>query len=548
MLDVESVIYKKGGAILNFSWAEIKRSVQEFWGKLSRPQKVITVAAPLAVAIALISLLYWASHPQYVAIFTELSDVEAGEITTELKELKFDYKLGSNGSSILVPEKDAAAIRLELANSGLPKGSQFSWSESLNEMRVGETESDRRLRYTLGLQTELETTLKTLSSVKDARVHLAIPEPTLFVEQQEDTTAAITLNLKEGAPITEEQIRGIANLLSASVEGLKLENVTIVDTNGNVLSDVLSEDRRPEKMTATQIQLKQLTEENIRKSVQSMLDKVFSAGKTVVRANATLDFDQVTSDTVTHGPGAVVSETHTSETTTNTSQGGTTPGVDTNVPGYVTPDGAGTSSSSEKTSDTINHQVDKTQEQRVKNQGDIKRLSVSVMLDADTISADQVEQIQAIVASAAGIVPERGDEIQVAALPFDKTGALEQEQAMAEAARKEKMRAYIEWGVGALLAVAFLFVLFRMRSKRKQEAGSMGFGQELQPVPLAAAEELLLAQQEAEREAELKLAQKKQKSAEEIQRQKVKESVDVYVQNNPDEVARLVKTWLAEEK
>ncbi|MEL1136115.1 flagellar basal-body MS-ring/collar protein FliF [Desulfitobacterium sp. THU1] len=533
---------------MNFSWAEIKSSVQAFWGKLSRLQKVVTIAAPLAVAIALISLLYWASNPNYVPIFTELSDVEAGEITTELKALKADYKLGNNGSSILVPEKEAAAIRLELANSGLPKGSQFSWSESLNEMRVGETESDRRLRYNLGLQTELETTLKTLSSVQAARVHLAIPEPTLFVEQQEETTAAVTLTLKEGEPITEEQIRGIANLLSASVEGLKLENVTIVDSNGNVLSDVLSEDKLPGKMTATQIQLKQLTEENIRKSVQSMLDKVFSPGKTVVRANATLDFDEVKTDSVVHGPGAVLSEAHTTENTTNTSAGGTAPGVNTNVPGYIAPDGQGATSTSESTSDTINHQVDSTQEQRVKNQGDIKRLSVSVMLDADTISEDQVDQIKAIVGSAAGIVLERGDEIQVAALPFDKTGALEQEQAMAEAARKEQMRTYIEWGVGALLALAFLFVLFRMRSKRKQDAGTLGLGQELQPVPLAAAEELLLSQQEAEREAELKLAQSKQKTAEEIERQKIKEAVDTYAQSNPDEVARLVKTWLAEEK
>ncbi|HHY28320.1 MAG TPA: flagellar M-ring protein FliF [Desulfitobacterium dehalogenans] len=534
--------------MLNFSWAEIKKSILEFWGKLSRPQKVITVAAPLAVAIALISLLYWASHPSYVAIFTELTDIEAGEITSELEDLKANYKLGSNGSAILVPEKEAAAIRLKLANSGLPKGSQFSWSESLDKTRVGETESDRRLRYNLGLQTELETTLKTLSSVKDARVHLVIPEETLFIEQQEDTTAAVYLTLKEGSSITEDQIRGIANLLAASVKGLKLENVTIVDSNGNTLSDVLSEDSQPGKMTATQIQLKQLTEENIRKSVQSMLDKAFSAGKTIVRANATLNFDQVTTDTVTHGPGAVLSESHTTETTTNTSPGGTAPGVNTNVPGYLAPDGTWITSSSEKTSDTINHQVDTTQEQRIRNQGDIGRLSVSVLLDADSISEDQVEQIKAIVASAAGIVLERGDEIQVAALPFDKTGALEQEQALAEAARKEQMRTYIEWGVGALLALGFLLVLFRMRSKRKQDSESMGLGQELQPVPLAAAEELLLAQQEAEREVELKLAQQKQKSAEEIQRQKIKESVDVYVQNNPDEVARLVKTWLAEEK
>ncbi|EHL04589.1 flagellar M-ring protein FliF [Desulfitobacterium hafniense DP7] len=543
---------RKGGAILNFSWAEIKQSILGFWGKLSRPQKIITVAAPLAVAIALISLLYWASNPSYVAIFTELTDIQAGEITSELDELKVKYKLGSNGSAILVPEKEAAGVRLKLANSGLPKGSEFSWSESLNKTRVGETESDRRLRYNLGLQTELEATLKTLSNVKDARVHLNIPEETLFIEQQEATTAAVTLTLKEGSSITEDQIRGIANLLAASVKGLKLEDVTILDSNGNTLSDVLNEDNQPGKMTATQIQLKQLTEENTRKSVQSMLDKAFGAGKTIVRTNATLNFDQVTTDTVTHGPGSVLSESHTTENTTNTSPGGTAPGVDTNVPGYLAPDGTWITSSSEKTSDTLNHQVDTTQEQRIKSPGDIARLSVSVLLDADSISADQIddqiEKIEAIVASAAGIDRERGDEIQVAALPFDKTGALEQEQALAEAARKERLRTYIEWGVGALLALVFLFVLFRMRSKRKQDAESLELGQALQPVPLAATEELLLAQQEAEREAELKLAQQKQKSAEEIQRQKIKESVDIYVQNNPDEVARLVKTWLAEEK
>lgn len=537
---------------MNFSWAEIKQSILEFWGKLSRPQKIITVAAPLAVAIALISLLYWASNPSYVAIFTELTDIQAGEITSELDELKVKYKLGSNGSAILVPEKEAAGVRLKLANSGLPKGSEFSWSESLNKTRVGETESDRRLRYNLGLQTELEATLKTLSNVKDARVHLNIPEETLFIEQQEATTAAVTLTLKEGSSITEDQIRGIANLLAASVKGLKLEDVTILDSNGNTLSDVLNEDNQPGKMTATQIQLKQLTEENTRKSVQSMLDKAFGAGKTIVRTNATLNFDQVTTDTVTHGPGSVLSESHTTENTTNTSPGGTAPGVDTNVPGYLAPDGTWITSSSEKTSDTLNHQVDTTQEQRIKSPGDIARLSVSVLLDADSISADQIddqiEKIEAIVASAAGIDRERGDEIQVAALPFDKTGALEQEQALAEAARKERLRTYIEWGVGALLALVFLFVLFRMRSKRKQDAESLELGQALQPVPLAATEELLLAQQEAEREAELKLAQQKQKSAEEIQRQKIKESVDIYVQNNPDEVARLVKTWLAEEK
>lgn len=533
---------------MEFSWAGIQKSIREFWGKLSRPQKVITVAAPLAVAIALFSLLYWASHPQYVAIFTKLPDTEAGAITTKLKDLKVNYQLADNGTSILVPQKQASEIRLELASAGLPQASKFSWSDSLNQMRVGETEADRRLRYILGLQNELETTLKSLTGVQDARVHVVMPEPTLFVEKEKATTAAVTLKLNPGTKVAEDQVRAIANLLSSSVEGLQPENVTIVDTGGNVLSDLIGKEKDPGRLTATQLQLKQTTEDNIQKSVQSMLNQVLGPGKTVVRANATLNFDQVTTDIVKNGPGAVVSEANTSEKSTNGTGAGAAPGVTTNVPGYQTPVATGSTSTSEKTSSTRNYQVDTTQEKRIGNQGDIKRLSVSVMLDADSVSADQVNLIKTNVASAAGIDLARGDEIQVAALPFDKTGLLQQEKEFADAARKEQMQTYIELGAGALLGILFLILVLRMRSKRKKENMPFRLGRELQPVPLAAAEELLLSQREAEQEAELRLAQKKQKSAEEIQRQKVKEAVDLYARNNPDEVARLVKTWLAEER
>lgn len=533
---------------MEFSWAGIQKSIREFWGKLSRPQKVITVAAPLAVAIALFSLLYWAGNPQYVAIFIKQSDAEAGAITTKLKDLKIDYQLADNGSAILVPQKQAAEIRLELANAGLPQGSKFSWSDSLNQMRVGETEADRRLRYILGLQNELETTLKSLNGVADARVSVVMPEPTLFVEKEKATTAAATLKLNPGINFADDQVRAIANLLSASVEGLQPENVTIVDTSGNVLSDAIGKKNEPGRMTATQLQLKQTTEENIQKSVQSMLDRVFP-GKTVVRANVTLDFDQVTTNSVKNGPSAVVSEADTAEKSTNGTGAGAAAGVTSNVlTGYPSPVGTGSSSTSEKTSSTKNYQVDTTQEQRIQNQGDIKRLSVSVMLDADSVSEEQANQIKTIVASAAGILEARGDEIQVAALPFDKTGLQQQAKEFADAARKEQIRTYIELGAGALLGILFLLFIFRIRSKRRKENISFGLGQGLHPVPLAAAEELLLAQQEAEQEAELKLAQKKQKSSDEIQRQKVKEAVELYARNNPDEVARLVKTWLAEER
>jgi flagellar M-ring protein FliF len=192
--------------------------------------------------------------------------------------------------------------------------------------------------------------------------------------------------------------------------------------------------------------------------------------------------------------------------------------------------------------------VDTTQEQRIKNQGDIKYLSVSVMLDADSVSEDETNQIETIVAAAAGIQESRGDQIQVAALPFDKTNLLQLEREFADAEQKEKLRFYAELGAGALLGILFLILVLRTRSKRKREKFPLGLRGELRPVPLAAAEELLLAQQQAEQEAEFKIAQQRQKSSEEIQKQKIKEAVELYARNNPDEVARLVKTWLAEER
>ena len=161
---------------MDFSWAGIQQSVKTFWNKLSSPQKIITVLAPLLVAGLLFTLSLGLARPQYVAIFTKLSDADAGAITTKLKDLKADYKLADNGSTIMVPQQSSADIRLQLASAGLPQQSKFSF-DSLNTMHLGETDADRKLRYVLGLQNELENTLKTLNGVQDARVHIVMPDP-----------------------------------------------------------------------------------------------------------------------------------------------------------------------------------------------------------------------------------------------------------------------------------------------------------------------------------------------------------------------------------
>lgn len=532
---------------MNFSLTEIVKTIQNYWKKLTRPQKIVLVLAPLIVAIALFSLIFWASRPQYVALFTKITASEAGSITAKLQELNVEYKLEEGGTTILVPQKDVAEARLQLANAGLPKESTFSF-ENLDQMRLGETDKDRKLRIVLGMQNELEKTIETLDGVEYARVHIVMPEQSLFTENQKDTTAAVTIKRTYGSQMGEDQVRAIANLLAYSVEGLTTEKVTIVDTNGNVLSDFLSNSNTPQKLTANQLQIQQSVEENIQKSVQSMLDKVFGSGKTVVRANATLDFDQKTITSQRSEDGALVSRQETSEKSNNQSTGGGVPGTETNVPGYPVNGDSNNTSSSEKTSSTENFQPSVIQEETKVSPGQIKRLTVSVMADSDSVTEEQLDNIQGIVSSAIGINENRGDLIQVARLPFNKTSILEEQAAMEEAARKNKLLFYAQI-VGSVLAGIFLLVIFLIaRSRKKYAVQPMDLDEGQQLVTLKEAEEILASQMEAEREAELKLARKKVKSSEEIEKEKIRKEVDKYTHDNPDDVARLLKTWLAEEQ
>ncbi len=523
---------------MNLSWAEVTKSLLQYWTQLSRPQKIITVVAPLVVASTLIIFIVWASRPQYVSIFTNQSDTEAGAITTKLTELKVDYRLADNGASIQVPQQQAAAVRLQLANAGLPQSSKFSF-DNLNQMRLGETDADKKLRYVLGLQNELETTLKTLTGVSDARVHIVMPEPSLFVEKKL-TTAGVTLKLVPGTKITEDQVRAIANLLASSIEGLTPENVTIVDTNGNILSDILSKSTKQEHLTGTQIQQQQTIEENIQKSVQSMMDKVLP-GKTVVRANVVLDFDQIKITEQRNGPGAVVSRQNSTETSTNGAPAGAVPGTTTNVPGYSTPSSV-TTSSSNKANNTENFQVDTRQEERVVSPGTIKRLSVSVIADATSVTQAQVDQIQTIVSSAVGIDQARGDQIQVAAIPFDKTGLQEEKNAFAQAELRRQMVLYVEYGAVAFFGLIFLFIVWRLRVRHRRS--KLAFETELQALPLTQTEEFLLAQEEETKHQ----VKKTVKTAQEIERRRIKEAVEQYTRKSSNEAARLLNAWLTEDK
>jgi flagellar M-ring protein FliF len=538
---------------LNLSWTELQNLVRKHWQKYTRLQKVVLVSAPLLVATVLLILIAWASRPEYIPLFNKLSAAEAGAITNELRELNIPYRLENNGATILVPKKEAAQARLELANAGLPEASTFSF-ENLDQMRLGETKEDRQLRFLLGLQNELETTIQTLDGIEYARVHIVLPQPSLFAEAQKDTTAAVTIKPLYGAKIGEDQVEAIINLLSHSVEGLDAKNVTVVDTYGKVLSNAYGSNGDSQGLTTKQLQYQQEVVSNIEKSVQSMLDKVFGIGTTVVRAHATLNFDQTKIVSETYEEGAILSREEITETTQNDSTDGGVPGTDANT-AYNTPGPGGLTSRAERSSRTENFQPDVYQNETIISPGQIKRLTVSIMADAESISQHQIPDMEKIVASAVGLDRDRGDEIQVARFTFNKTYDLERQSALDAAAHQEQIMQYIQLGSGLVLLLLFLiFLILRLRRKKKSGAENsiLSVQEGSQPVTLKEAERLLASQREAQRlleqEVELKLAQKRIKTQAEIEREKFRKEVDKYIDNNPDEVARLIKSWMVEEQ
>ena len=303
------------------------------------------------------------------------------------------------------------------------------------------------------------------------------------------------------------------------------------------------------------MQVQQSLENNIQKSVQTMLDRVFGVGKTIVRINATLDFDQKRISSQISEEGALLSRQETNERSQNMSGTSGVPGTDTNVPGaegevpgYFLDNEGNSSSLSESSSITENFQPSLIQEETVVSPGQIKRMTVSVMADSDSVTEEQLVNIQSIVASSVGVDEDRGDLIQVASLPFNKTAILEERVAMENAARTQQFIFYAQLAGGVIGSLFLIFIIFRLRSRTITGFEQLQAQTAQKPVSLQEAEQLLAAQMDAERQADIKMARRKTRTPEMIEKEKTRKEVEKFTNENPDDTARLVRAWLAEDR
>lgn len=510
---------------MNFSVQSIVASLQKIWQRLDKRQRIITIVVPVAVLSLLLTLVWWAGRPDYTPLFQgQLSAQDAGAVVTELKNLKIPYQLSDGGTTILVPKAQIGEARIDLASAGVPQGSKFNFDYLNNNLQFGETDSDRQVQYTLALQGELENTLKTLSPVDDATVQLVIPNQSLYTAQQQNPTAAVTIKLKPAQQLTTEQIRSIANLLASSVQGLKPGNVTIVDTNGQLLSQKLNT-QDSTGLSNNQLQMQQTVEHNLEQAAQSMLDQAFGPGKSIVRVAPTLNFDQVATTSETFGPGTLLSKQSQTEVVTGGTGAGGVAGSSTNIPGYQSVTTTGAPVIDNKSNITENYDVTTTEQQRIANPGAIQQLSVSVLLDASSVKPQTVQAVKNLVTTAVGLNTQRGDQIQVVAIPFNNQYLASEQAAMLQNAQK---RLYTEYAIAGVVVFAILITLLLVWLKRRKQAQ----------------EELLLREAIGVAPIAASSDDDLNKPAED---DKYKQIITKAGQANPEEVANVIKLWLREE-
>lgn len=516
--------------------AEWKEQTLGLWQNLGKRERyMIAGAAVLLFAVIIGWSFWWGGRPDNVPLFTAMDAKDAGEVAAKLKEMKVPYEIGNNGTAILVSAKDVYRVRLELASQGLPRG--YKGFEIFDQTKFGATEFQNKVYYLQALQGELMRTIEQMAEVEKARVHIVLPEDSLYKKNEKPATASIMLKLRPNKELSKEQVKGVVNLVAHSIQGLKPENVTVVDNFARVLNDQPDEQQKTTMASLTQLEMTRKVQDGLQKSLQSLLEQVLGPNKSAVRVSVELSFDQKTVDRQVFEPvvddkGIIRSSQDVSESFKGTSPGpapGGVPGTTSNIPGYVT---ANTGQSQyEKKESTRNYEVNELKEKTIVAPGAIRRLTVAVLVDA-SVNNGQRDSIQKAVASAVGFNAARGDSVSVETIPFSTELADRQRKEEEELAAAQKTSMYMKIAAAAVALLAVLFVIrnfLRRRQAEEEQEEVMDLPvQDLQPANALDAATKELTPQEKERMAQ-------------------RDEIAKLAKAKPDEVAQLIKSWVNED-
>lgn len=393
--------------------------LKDFLNRLTKSQKIIIGAVLATVILGIGYIFINNTQKDMKVLFSNLEPQDASKISDMLKEKKIDFELKDNGATIMVPEEVVLDTRLEVAKLGLPESSNVGY-ELFDKTNLGMSEFVQKLNYRRALEGELAKTIAQQDEVKKARVHIVIPDKALFKQDQKEPTASVTLHLKSGRSVNNISVKGIQNLVASSVEGLKIENVIVMDSKSKILSEPAIDENSVAGLTATQHAQQQKIEEHLTSKVQSLLDNVLGAGNAQVRVNAELDFTRIEQTKTDFDPEKQVAR---SEQIIN-NKGQT---ADSLSYPYV-------NMAKDEQNTITNYEISKNVEHIIHSVGGIKRLSVSTLINGTVKVVDsggiknlnytprtneELQKFTEIVKNAVGYDPSRNDQVTVLNVPFD---------------------------------------------------------------------------------------------------------------------------------
>lgn len=407
---------------------ELWSKTTSFWSDRTMSQRVLIAGLTLSVILAFGLMIYWMNKPDYKVLMTNLYPEDANRVVSMLQAEKVPYQLQENGKTVLVPADKVYDLRLKVAGEGNLHGQGIGF-EIFDEVQIGQTDFVQHINYQRALQGELARTISEFPVIQKARVHLVLPQKSLFIEEQMAPSASIILQLKDDSKLPAEQVKGIVNLVAMAVEGLDTKNITVTDMKGRPLYTP-EDDTMGLAMSNTQLEFKAGMESKIQRRIMELLGPVVGPDKVIARVNADLDFSQKTIRKEVYDPdGAVVrSETRSEESTAGAANlAGGEPDANFRGDGFT---GTRTTQDSTRESRTTNFEINKQEENIVAPVGELQRLTVAVIVDGTWTTNDAGEQvytprteeelqrIRNLISNAVGFDSVRGDTIEVSNISF----------------------------------------------------------------------------------------------------------------------------------
>jgi flagellar M-ring protein FliF len=442
----------------------------------------------MAVVVAVMSAVWmWSQQPDYRVLFSNFSDRDGGAIVASLQQMNVPYKFAEGGGAIMVPANQVYDARLKLASQGLPKGGNVGF-ELMENQKLGVSQFLEQVNFQRALEGELARSIQSVGAVQSARVHLALPKASVFVREQQKPTASVLLNLNAGRTLDRQQVSAIVHLVASSVPELPAKNVTVVDQNGNLLSE---SDKPSDSNGLDPTQLKYVMDlqQNIATQIETIITPIVGVNNVRAQATADVDFSRSEQAAETYKPNqtpnasSIRSQQSSESLSPNGNMASGVPGALSNQPPapatapmtapMTAAAGPATSAAAANTHKdmTVNYEVDKTIRYVQQPMGGVKRLSVAVVVNykretdakgkvtMKALTDAEKTQITDLVKEAMGYNKDRGDSLNVVNSPF---AGLEKEVLIEPPLWKRPDVLQNAWAVGkyALGGIALLYLFF----------------------------------------------------------------------------------------